>query len=245
MSAGAAAGRKVVGVMGGMGPDATVDFFAKLVAATHAGRDQDHLRILIDNDPGVPDRTAAIEGTGPSPAARLAAMAHGLIAQGAQVLAMPCNTAHVWSDAIVAAAGSVPFLDLIETTVAATRARLPHVARVGLLATDGTLAAGIYERAYAADGVRALAPSAEEQRRVMAAIYAVKRGHADAEAAADLRDVAARLAAAGAEAVIAACTEVPLLLRDGAVVIDGRPVPVISSTDALVARTVAVATGAS
>lgn len=235
--------RKVVGVLGGMGPDATVDFFAKLVAATPAAREQEHLRVLIDNDPGVPDRSAAIAGTGPSPAPRLAAMARGLIAQGAEVLAMPCNTAHAWADAIVAAAGDVPFLDLIGTTVAATRARLPGVRAVGLLATDGTLAAGLYDRAYAADGVRALAPDPEDQRRAMAAIYAVKRGGDLVAAAADLRAVAARLAAAGAEAVVAACTEVPLLLHDGDVVVDGCSLPVIASTDALVARTVAVATG--
>jgi aspartate racemase len=117
--------RKVVGVLGGMGPDATVDFFAKLVAATHGDRDQDRLRILIDNDPTVPDRTAGIEGRGPSPAPHLAAMARGLVAQGAELLVMPCNSAHAFADAIAAAAAPVPFVDLIETTVAATRARLP------------------------------------------------------------------------------------------------------------------------
>lgn len=236
--------RKVVGVLGGMGPDATVDFFAKLVAATRAERDQDHLRIVIDNDPTVPDRSAAVHGRGPSPAPHLAAMARGLIAQGAEVLVMPCNAAHAFRSGVLGAAGDVPFLDLIETTVAATRERLQEVATVGLLATDGTLAARLYDDGYAAAGVRALAPSAADQALVMEAIYAVKRGRADAATAATVRAVAERLTAAGAEAIVAACTEVPLLLRDGDVVVDGRPVPVIASTDALVARTVAFATGA-
>jgi aspartate racemase len=169
-------------------------------------------------------------------------MARGLIAQGAEVLVMPCNTAHAFAEAIVAAAGDVPFLDLIETTVAATRARLPSARAVGLLATDGTLDGRIYHDAYAAAGLEALAPTVDDQRRVMAAIYAVKRGRAGAEDAAALRDVAARLAAAGAEAVVAACTEVPLLLHDGDVVVAGRSVPIIASTDELVARTVTVAT---
>jgi aspartate racemase len=234
--------RKVVGVIGGMGPDSTVDFFAKLVAATHAERDQDHLRILIDNDPTVPDRTAAVQGRGPSPAPRLAAMARGLIRQGAEVLVMPCNGAHAFRAGVLDAAGDVPFLDLIETTVAATRARLPQVATVGLLATDGTLGARLYDEGYAEAGVRALAPTPDDQALVMEAIYAIKRGRADAATAATVRAVAERLVAAGAEAIAAACTEIPLVLRDGDVVVDGRPVPVISSTDALVARTVAFAT---
>ncbi|MDA0699803.1 MAG: amino acid racemase [bacterium] len=236
-------GRKVVGVLGGMGPDATVDFFARLVAATHAGRDQDHLRILIDNDPTVPDRTAAIEGRGPSPAPRLAAMARGLVAQGADVLVMPCNSAHAFADAIVAAAAPVPFLDLIATTVRATRSRLPAVAAVGLLATDGTLAARLYHDAYAADAVRTLSPLGDDQRTVMDAIYAVKSGAVDDAVRARLRLVAERLAAGGAEAIVAGCTEIPLLLADGDVRVEGRSVPVVSSTDALVAATVALAGG--
>jgi aspartate racemase len=237
-------GRKVVGVLGGMGPDATIDFFAKLVAATQAARDQDHLRILIDNDPTVPDRTAGIEGRGPSPAPHLAAMARGLVAQGADLLVMPCNSAHAFAGAIVAAAAPVPFIDLVETTVQATRACLPGVGKVGLLATDGTLAARLYHDAYEAEGVAAIAPTGDDQRTVMDAIYAVKRGAAGAAARAGLQRVALALAAAGAEAIVAACTEVPLLLADGDVVVDGRSVPVISSTDALVAATVARATGA-
>lgn len=235
--------RRVVGVLGGMGPDATVDFFAKLVRATAAERDQDHLRIVIDNDPSVPDRTAAIEGRGDSPAPRLAAMARGLIAQGAEVLVMPCNAAHAFADAVRAAAGGVPFLDLIATTVAATRARLPAVRSVGLLATDGALAARLYQDAFAAVGVRAVVPGADDQRTVMAAIYAVKRGTADDAVRARLRSVAERLVAAGAEALVAACTEIPLLMAEGDVRAQGAVVPFVSSTDELVLRTVAVATG--
>ena len=233
--------RKVIGVLGGMGPDATVDFFAKLVTASHAESDQAHPRILIDNNPQVPDRTAAIEGRGPSPAAALAAMAQGLIDQGAELLAMPCNSAHAFAEAIVAVAGEVPFVHLIDTTVEATKARLPGVARVGVLATDGANAAGLYPDAYRAVGIEALLPAGAEQAQVMAAIYAVKAGRAgDAERAA-LREVGAALCARGAEALVAGCTEIPLLLRDGDVQHGGVAVPVISSTDELVASTLRAA----
>ena len=235
-------GRKVVGVIGGMGPDATVDFFAKLVAATRAGSDQEHLRIVIDNDPSVPDRTAAIEGRGESPAPRLAAMARGLVAQGAELLVMPCNAAHAFADAVKEAAGAVPFVNLIETTVEATRARLPQVRAVGLLATDGALAARLYQDAFETAGIRALTPLGDDQRSVMDAIYAVKRAAVDDAVRARLRLVAERLAAAGAEAIVAACTEVPLLLTEGDVRRDGGAVPFVSSTDELVRRTVALAT---
>jgi aspartate racemase len=228
-----------------MGPDATVDFFAKLVAASHADRDQDHLHVLIDNDPSVPDRTAAIEGRGASPAPHLARMARGLIDQGATLLVMPCNSAHAFSTAIVEVAGEVPFLDLIETTVAATRRRLPGVARVGLLATDGTLAARLYHDAYARAGIEALAPLGDDQVGVMAAIYALKRGGADELQRAQLRLACSRLAERGAEALIAGCTEIPLLLREGEVVHEGEVLPMISSTDELVARTLAMAQGGS
>lgn len=236
--------RRVVGVIGGMGPDATVDFFAKLVAGTRAGSDQDHLRIVIDNDPGVPDRTAAIEGRGESPAPRLFAMARGLVALGAELLVMPCNSAHAFADAVREAAAPVPFIDLIETTVAATRERLPGVAAVGLLATDGALAARLYQDAYEAAGIRALVPLGDDQRTVMDAIYAVKRGAADDAVRARLRLVGERLAAAGAEAIVAACTEVPLLLAEGDVRHGGGALPFVSSTDELVRRTLAEATAA-
>jgi aspartate racemase len=235
--------RLSVGVLGGMGPEATADFFAKLVKATPATCDADHLRILIDNDPSVPDRSAGVAGTGPSPGPHLARMARGLVAMGAELLVMPCNSAHAFEADVRAAGGDVPFLSLIEATVAATRARIPEIRRVGLLATDGTRASGIYERAFEAAGIAALAPASDDQRRVMEAIYAVKRGDTGDAVRASVRAVAERLAAAGAEAVIAACTEIPLIVHDGDVFAHGRRIPVISSTDALVERTLAVCVG--
>ena len=236
-------GRRIVGVIGGMGPEATVDFFGKLVAATPAERDQDHLRILIDNDPGVPDRSAAIAGHGPSPAPRLAAMARGLVAAGAELLVMPCNTAHAYADAIVAAAPGTPFLSLVAATVADARERRPGLARVGLLATRGTLRARLYHDAFEAVGVAPLAPDEADQRLVDEVIAAVKGGRVGNAERAALHAVAARLVEAGAELVVTACTELPLVLRDGDLLGTDGPVPVVASTDALVARTIAVACG--
>ena len=238
-------GRRTVGVIGGMGPEATVDFFAKLVAATPVERDQDHLRVLIDNDPSVPDRSAAIEGTGPSPAPRLIAMARGLVAAGAEVLAMPCNTAHAFEADIRAAVGAVPFVSLVDATVDAAVDAVAADAQgprsVGLLATTGTLRSAIYHDAFTRRGVAVHVPDADDQRTVTAAIAAVKRGGATPATRTGLREVAERLVLAGAGAIVTACTELPLLLKDGDVVVHGVAVPVIASTDALVARTLEAA----
>lgn len=245
--------RLTVGVIGGMGPEATADFFAKLVAATPARRDQDHLHVLIDCDPAVPDRTAAIEGVGPSPAARLAAMARGLVDAGAELLVMPCNTAHAFEAAVRDAAGGVPFVSMIDATAdavvaataesaapesAAPESAAPTPRSVGLLATVGTLRSGIYHDAFARRGIAPLVPDADDQRIVNDAIAAVKGGQAREAERSALREVAQRLVRAGAGAIVTACTELPLLLGPGDVMLDGVAVPVIASTDALVARTI-------
>lgn len=227
---------RVVGVLGGMGPAATWDFCRRLLAATPATRDQDHLRVLVDADPGVPDRNAALAGDGPSPGPRLAEMARGLKRAGAELLCMPCNAAHAFA-ADAKAATDLPFVDMIEATVDATVARLPGVPSVALLATTATLDAGLYPAAFAARGVATIGVTTEQRTRMMAAIYDVKRGAPDEVPRAALAALAAEFTDAGAGALVAACTEVPLVLREQDVT-----VPLIGSSDALAAAVVRAAT---
>ena len=227
---------RVVGVLGGMGPAATWDFCAKLTAATPATRDQDHLRVLVDADPSVPDRNAALEGRGPSPGPRLAEMARGLERAGAEVLCMPCNAAHAFADE-VREATVVPFVDMIEATVEATMKRVPAARRVGLLATTATLDAGLYERVFAARGVEVVKPTPEQRGEVMDAIYAVKSGDRGSGPRAAMRRAAEAAVAAGAEALVAACTEVPLALTP-----EDLEVPLVASSDALAVIVVRIAT---
>src|SRR5262245_56844098 len=104
---------KTIGVIGGMGPAATLAFFGKLLEATHAERDQDHLRVLIDNNPRVPDRNAAIAGRGPSPGPQLAESARGLELAGADFLVIACNTAHAFASEIEAAV-AIPLMSMID-----------------------------------------------------------------------------------------------------------------------------------
>lgn len=214
---------KTLGVLGGMGPAATLDFLVKLHAATPATRDEEHLRVITDSDPRVPGRNAALSGDGPSPGPALAAMARRLEVAGAEVLAMPCNAAHGWADEI-AAAVDVPFVNMIEAAadaVAATGAKT-----VGLLAAAATLQSGLYHRALGARGVTVLAAPGDA---IMPLIMAVKSGNTGPDVRAGMAALAADLAAQGAEVVLMACTEVPLVLSQADVA-----VPVIDATAALV-----------
>jgi len=230
--------RLVVGVLGGMGPEATVDFMSEVIGRTDAARDQDHVRMIVDHNPQVPDRQAAMRGD-PEPVRRtLADMARRLEAAGADFLVMPCNTAHAfYADA--AAAVSIPFISIIEATVEAIREEHPGVARVGLLATDACLASGVYQAALANAGLDLLLPGAEMQRRTMELIFRVKAGDTGDAVRSAMNEIATALADEGAGAVIAGCTEIPLVLdavRDD--------VPLVSSTRVLAGRAVDYATGA-
>lgn len=201
----------MLGVIGGMGPAATADFFTKLVAATPAGRDEDHIPTLIVSDPRVPSRTAAILEAGASPLPALRALRNKLIAAGATLLAMPCNTAHAWYDDL-ARDCPVPFLSIVEASVESAAAVAPAAGTIGIVATRATLAAGIFDVALHARGLHALRPSeAELAGAVLPSIRAVKQGRL--REAGELLEPAVRaLLDRGAAAVILACTETPLAL---------------------------------
>ena len=227
-----------VGVLGGLGPEATLDFFAKVLAHTEAQRDQDHLHLLIDNNPKVPNRNEAVAGSGPSPAPALAAMARGLEAAGADFLVMACNAAHAFQSAITDAT-ALPFVSIIAETVAATLERRPPPTTVGVLAAAGCIDAGLYRDAFAAEGVNTVEPEGERRERFMALLYRIKRGDKGAAVRRGMLALATELVEAGAEAIVAGCTEVPLVLFAA-----DLPVPLVDSTEALVKATVRYATRA-
>ena len=135
-----------VGVIGGMGPEATVDFMARVLALNDADRDQDHVRLLVDQNPKIPSRQQAILDGAASPEPCLAAMAARLEACDCDFLVMPCNTAHVFADAILAAT-RIPLVSIIDVTMRAAAATSAD--RVGLLASAACVDAGVYQRALA------------------------------------------------------------------------------------------------
>ncbi len=234
--------RRTVGVLGGLGPEATLDFFAKVLQRTPAASDQEHLHLLIDNDPSVPNRNDAVAGRGPSPAPQLAAMARRLEGAGADFLVMVCNAAHAFQSAIVEAV-DIPFVSIVEETVEATLTRAPSARRVGVLAAEGALDAGLYQRAFAARGVTALVPEGDDRARFMDGMYRIKAGDKGEAVQRDMLGLARVLQGAGAEALVAGCTEVPLVLTQAALDAAGTALPFVASTDALVEATVALALG--
>ncbi len=217
---------KTLGVLGGMGPAATVDFLARLQAATPAARDQDHLRVLVDLNPQVPDRNAGDSAPGPV----MSAMALGLRNAGAEVLAITCNTAHAWAGEIEAAAG-LPLIDMI--AVACEAARDTGARRVGVMGT--ALARDLYADRLRTMGLEPVPPTAAETAAFMTLLYRIKGGDLGPEVAAGMAALAGALCDAGAEAVIAGCTEVPLVLSG-----EKLTVPLIDAGQALAERCVAV-----
>jgi aspartate racemase len=144
--------QKTVGIIGGMGPEATVDLMQRIIQATPANDDQDHLRMLVDNNPKVPSRIKAlIEGTGEDPAPVLVQMARDLERWGAGFLAMPCNTAHHFHPAVQAAVG-VPVLNMIELTAGRIQQETPNVRKVGLLASTAVIRTDLYGKSFARNG---------------------------------------------------------------------------------------------
>jgi aspartate racemase len=208
---------EIIGILGGMGPAATADFYAKLVAATPGSSDQDHLRTLIWSDPTIPDRTEALLGDGPDPTPWLLDGSRVLREAGATVIAIPCNTAHAFVPSIADHVG-LPIVHMIGEVARHLTTLSPRVHTVGLLATTGTVRAGLYQEWLNRFGIRLLLPHAGSQDdEVMTAIHAVKAGTRDAGTTALLTRAAQRLTERGAQAVIAGCTEIPLGLPGDAV----------------------------
>ncbi|MCB9958424.1 MAG: aspartate/glutamate racemase family protein [Rhodospirillaceae bacterium] len=192
-----------VGVLGGMGPEATIHFMARVLALTPAEDDADHVPLVVDQNTQVPSRIAAlIEGGGSDPAPALADMARRLAAAGAEALAMPCNTAHHYASAIIGAT-DLPFLNMVALTAA--RLAADGCRTVGVLASPAVKITGVYDRVFAPAGVAAVYPA--DQQRLLAAIRAIKAGRDGDMARRTVREAGEEVAAAGADAALIACTE--------------------------------------
>ncbi|CAA9587085.1 MAG: Aspartate racemase [uncultured Thermomicrobiales bacterium] len=202
---------RIVGILGGMGPLATADLYRKIVLATPARCDQEHLHIVIEADPSVPDRSAFLQGHGPDPFPALTRGAARLAAAGADFIAIPCNTAHAFLPQLRTRVAT-PFLDMIAETAARVSADYPRVRRVGILATAGTIGTGLYHAALRDRGLEPLHPDAAGQALVGAAIAAIKAGDTGAAVGGRLVEASRALIADGAEVLLAACTELPLVL---------------------------------
>ena len=198
-----------VGILGGMGPEATVLLMSRLIDATPAGDDADHLPLLVDQNPQVPSRIARLlEGRGEDPAPVLAAMARRLESAGAEALAMPCNTAHHYAPAIWAAVG-IPLIDMVERAALAAAAQAGPGESVGVLASPAVRRIGLFDAALARRGLSA--DYAEDEGSLLAAIRRIKSRQAGPEARGALSTASAGLLARGARVQLIACTEFSLI----------------------------------
>lgn len=210
-----------VGILGGMGPEATLLLMQKVLAAVPARDDADHVPLIVDQNPQVPSRIARlIEGTGEDPAPVLAEMAHRLEGAGAEALAMPCNTAHHYADAIRAAV-AVPFLDMVALSAGYAHSLVGQGGTVGILASPAVRRVGLYDAALAGQGISAIYP--EDEAGLLSAIRQIKAKGSLTEAKAKLRRASAELFDRGARVQLIACTEfslIPDAVDDRAVSVD-------------------------
>jgi len=208
--------KKTIGILGGMGPEATAYFFGLIIKKTKAETDQDHIPVVISSNPEIPPRTDAVLGEGASLLPYLLEGVRVLKEAGADFIVMPCVTAHYFYDQVMAEV-KVPFLHLVDETVLYAQRKMPELKKTGLVASTGTLKSKLFHNTFAKEGVEIVEPGEEEQAQVMDAIFGkegIKAGFTSGKSQEIIYHTAKELIQRGAEAVIAGCTEVPLVLKD-------------------------------
>lgn len=222
---------KTLGLLGGMGPEATVELMRRVVAATPARDDADHIRMLVDNNPQVPSRIAhVIEGTGTDPTPVLIAMAEGLKQAGADFLAIPCNTAH-WYLPAVRAAVELPFLDMIDLSVAHLQASQPRPEKVALLASPAVRKVGLFDQRLQAAGFTPIYAEEREEEALLQVIRAVKAKTYGDSARQAYQAITDTLRQRDADAFLIACTELSVIDLP-----DTGGLPIADTLDLLVAE---------
>lgn len=205
--------RKIaVGILGGMGPAATLALYERILALTPAERDQDHIRVIIDSNPKIPDRTAAILGDGESPLPAMIEGARTLERAGANVLVIPCNTAHHWLLPLRESI-SIPIINMVGETAAEVAGYTPPFQKVALLATTGTINTALYQQALAEKGITVLVPTTQEQDAIMDVIHRIK--DKDHMVKGQILPVVQSLLDQGAQGLILGCTELSLVVEEG------------------------------
>lgn len=203
--------KKVLGVIGGLGPIATAHFMELVIRMTDAAIDQEHLDIIIYSYPSIPDRTGYIlDNTKPSPLEPMVNIGKQLAAQGADYIAIPCLTAHYFYD-VLESNIPVPIINGIEATVQHLQDN--GISRVGIMATDGTVASGLFHRVITDHGMTPIVPSPDRQRDVMHLIYDNIKANLPPDIN-SFRAVQHELQQMGAQAIILGCTELSLIKRD-------------------------------
>ena len=202
--------KKTIGILGGMGPLATADLFRKIVLMTPAKCDNDHIRVIIDSNAQIPDRTRAILEGGEDPVPQMLSALENLEKCNVSCIIMPCNTAHYFIDRLREHAHT-PFINMLEVTAKRCAALFPGKT-AGVWGTTGTLKTGLYTRALEQAGVKSVLPDEKGQQVLMDLIYRVKGGETLKDRA-PLAELMADMHAAGADYFILGCTELPIVVE--------------------------------
>lgn len=225
--------KQAVGVIGGVGPMATVYYMQRVIEMTKAGCDQEHINMLVFNDCDIPDRTAFIMEKSPdNPLPVMVEDAKRLEAAGCEFVVIPCNTAHYFYDELEQAV-EIPVVNIVEETIRYAKARVQDLSCVGIMATTGTIVTGTYQKYAERAGLSFAVPDEDEQDLLMQIIYdGVKAGKPVPRA--DFDRVANHLRAKGAQCLILGCTELSVLKRDLPI----NDPDVLDSIDVLASETV-------
>jgi aspartate racemase len=216
--------KKTIGILGGMGPEATAHFYELIVTQTNAETDQGHIKTIIYSNPEIPPRTDAILEKGPSPTPLLAEGFQRLKDAGADFVVMPCVTAHYFYPEVRNQV-DIPLISLLDEAVRWAKKAIPALRKAGLVASTGTLKSKLFHDVFDNAGIEVIHPEGDEQNQVMEAIFGpkgIKAGFTSGFPKATLVNIAKVLVARGADAIIAGCTEVPLVLKERDI-----PVPLV------------------
>jgi aspartate racemase len=208
--------KKTIGILGGMGPEATAYFYEQIVKQTKADTDQEHIKTLIYSNPKIPPRTDAILKIGPNPTPLLVEGFQRLKDTGADFVVMPCVTAHYFYPEVKDQV-DIPFVNLLDEAVRWAKDEVPKLKKAGLVASTGTLESRLFHDVFGKAGIEVIHPEKEEQEQVMEAIFGpkgIKAGFTSGFPNETLVSIAKVLVARGADAIIAGCTEVPLVLKE-------------------------------
>lgn len=206
--------KKTIGILGGMGPEATVQMYSFILKNTRAEKDQDHIQVLIYSNPKIPPRTDAILGKGPDPTNDLINGIKLLLNGGSDFIIIPCITAHYFLPGIKKQI-DFSYLSLIEESLKWVKKNIPSIRKAGILSSTGTLASRLFHNHFLSGGIEVIHPEEKEQEQVMNAIFGdrgIKAGHSSGYSRNTILTMAENLINRGAEAVIAGCTEIPLAL---------------------------------
>ena len=199
--------KKAIGIIGGMGPMATCDLMKKIIENTDAACDQEHIRLYVDSNTNIPDRTAAILRGGADPRPALTQSAVKLQAMGADLLIMPCNTAHYFVEDMRKAV-EIPVLNMQQET--ADELRRQGITTVAVLATDGTVESGLYDQALKNVGITPVYPDKNEQKLVMSVIYDYVKAGKDYRDVDKIHAMVEHLRSQGVQGLVLGCTELPI-----------------------------------